>query len=129
MTLRSHRDAVIAALEVDLPGSVFKPYEATDLPRYAVVWVAVSDSPRTRFTGGQWREIYTVTVHSFGDDDDLALWVAERVSRLKGKTLSIPGRRLWPVEFITQRPPELDDDGPNPLQRVATQFDITSDPA
>lgn len=129
MSLTSHRDAVMNALLEDLPGAVFKPYEATELSRYAVVWIAVSDSPQTRYTGGQWREVFTVTVHSFGKDDDQALWVAERVGRLKGKVLEVPGRSLWPVEFITQRPPELDDDGPTPLMRVATQFDIVSDPA
>lgn len=129
MTLRNHRDAVIASLLVDLPGAVFKPYEATALSRYAVVWVAVSDSPQTRFTGGQWREVFTVTVHAFGEDDDQALWVAERVMKLKGKTPTVPGRRLQPMRFVAQKPPELDDDGPTPLQRVVTQFDLISDPS
>lgn len=128
MTLRDHRDAVIASLLVDLPGAVFKPYEATALSRYAVVWVAVSESPQTRFTGGQWREVFTVTVHSFGKDDEQALWVAECVMRLKGKSLTVAGRKLQPVKFVTQKPPELDDDGPTPLQRVVTQFDLISDP-
>lgn len=130
MTLRIHRDAVIASLLVDLPGKVFKPYDApAGAVNYAVVWVSLSDSPQTRFTGGQWREVYTVTVHAFGKDDEQVSWAAERVLRLKGRTLTVVGRKLQPVQFVTQKPPELDDDGPTPLQRVVTQFDIISDPA
>lgn len=128
MSQRAVRDAVIASLNVDLPGAVFKPYKAGSLDRYAVVWVALTDSPQTRFTGGQWREVWTVTVHSFGKDDDLAAWVAERVLRLKGRTLSVAGRTLQKVRFVVSKPAELDDDGPLPLQRIVTQFEIISDP-
>lgn len=128
--IRAHRDAVKASLEADLPGSVFSSYSAVkDAKRYAVVWTALSSSPRTRYTGAQSREVYTITVHSLGVDEDSCLWVAERVKKLTGRTLQVAGRRLWPVEFITQRPPDLDDDGPTPLWLAITQFDIVSDPA
>lgn len=126
--IRAHRDAVIAELETRLPGAVFKSYSAAKGPRYAVVFVALGSKPSTRFTGGQWRHVYTVTVHSVGEDEDLALWVQERVDKLTGVTLGVAGRKLWPAEFITAQPPNLDDDGTTPLWFTITQFDITSDP-
>lgn len=137
MTLRAHRDAVMADLEARLPGSVFSSYSVRGADgkvvaypkRYAVVFVALSSKPRTRFSGGQWRHVYTVTVHSVGVGEDEALWVQERVDKLTGRLLEVPGRVLFPVEFITSRPPDLDDDGPNPLWFTITQFDIISDPA
>ncbi|MFF8817810.1 hypothetical protein ACF07D_07425 [Leucobacter sp. NPDC015123] len=129
MSDRVHRDAVMAELETRLPGAVFKSYSAATKDRYAVVFVALSDKPRTRFSGGQWRHVYTVTVHSVGTDEDTCLWVRERVDLLTGKTLEVAGRKLFPVEFVTSRPPDLDDDGPKPLWFAITQFDIISDPA
>lgn len=137
MSDRAHRDAVMAELETRLAGAVFKSYSAK-IPggqpvvypsRYAVVFVALSDKPRTRFSGGQWRHVYTVTVHSVGTDEDTCLWVRERVDLLTGKTLEVAGRKLLPTEFVTSRPPDLDDDGPKPLWFAITQFDIISDPA
>lgn len=130
MTVRLHRDAVIASLQQDLPGAVFKSYAAVPgtLQRYSVVFIAPSTKQRPRYMGGQSRTVYTVTVHSVGQDEDLALWVQERAERLTGRVLIVPGFRCWPVEFITGRPPELDDDGTSPLWFTATQFDITSDP-
>lgn len=129
--MRAHRNAVIAELETRLSGAVFK---SSSVPspapgRYAVVHIARSSKPRTRFTGGQWRDIYTVTVHSVGSDEDSALWVEERVNLLTGKTLAVTGRKLWPVEYITGQPPDLDDDSTAPLWFTVSQFDITSDPA
>lgn len=137
MSDRAHRDAVMAELEARLPGAVFKSYSvkgADGKPivypaRYAVVFVALSQKPRTRFSGGQWRHVYTVTVHSVGVDEDTCLWVRERVDQLTGKTLSVTGRKLYPAEFVTSRPPDLDSDGPKPLWFAITQFDIISDPA
>lgn len=129
MTIRATRDAVIASLGADLPGSVFKSYSASDKARYAVVFIARSSKPRTRLTGGQWRDVFTVTVHSVGTDEDQCLWVQERVDKLTGRVLTVAGRRLWPVEYITGRPPDLDDDGPAPLWFSVSQFDIISDPA
>ena len=128
MTVRMHRDAVIAELEKSLPGSVFKSYSASGQSRYAVVFIAAASRPRTRFTGPQSRTIYTVTVHSVGSDEDQALWVQERVDGLTGARLSVPGFRVWPVEFITSQPAQLDDDGTRPLWYTVSQFDITSDP-
>ena len=128
MSKRAIRDAVIAELQTRLPGAVFQAYSAASGPRYAVVFVALSHKPRTRFTGGQWRHVYTVTVHSVGEDENLALWVDERVDALTEKQLAVTGRKLWPVEFITSQPPNLDDDGTKPLWFTVTQFDITSDP-
>ena len=129
MSVRAHRDAVIASLETDLPGSVFKSYSAATTSRYAVVFIAKSAARRSRFSSGQNRDIYTVTVHSVGVDEDSCLWVQERVDKLTGIVLNVAGRKLWPVEYITGRPPDLDDDGPTPLWFSVSQFDIISDPA
>lgn len=128
MTIRAHRDAVIAELESRLPGAVFKSYSAADKSRYAVVFIARSAKPRTRYMGGQWRDVFTVTVHSVGSDEDQALWVQERVDKITGIVLQVPGRRLFPVEYITGQPPSLDDDGAVPLWFTVSQFDIISDP-
>ena len=128
MSVRAHRDAVIASLEVDLPGSVFKSYSASDQSRYAVVFIAPSVKMRSRFTGPQSRTVYTVTVHSVGSDEDQALWVQERVDKLTGKALTVSGFKVWPVEFVTAQPPSLDDDGTSPLWFTVSQFDIVSDP-
>ena len=127
--MRAHRDAVIAELQTRLPGAVFKSYSAASGARYAVVFIGRSAKPRTRFTGGQWRDIYTVTIHSVGSDEDLALWVEERVVKLTGVKLTVSGRNVWPVEYITGQPPNLDDDGVKPLWFTVSQFDIMSDPA
>ena len=127
--MRAHRNAIIAELETRLPGAVFKSYLAASGPRYAVVFIGRSAKPRTRFTGGQWRDVYTVTVHSVGSDEDLALWVEERVVKLTGVKLTVSGRNVWPVEYITGQPPNLDDDGTKPLWFTVSQFDIYSDPA
>ncbi len=117
------------SLSGDLPGAVFTSYSAAkDAQRYAVVFVAKSAVRRARFSAGQTRDVYTVTIHSVGVNEDLAFWVQERVDRLTGKKLSVPGRSVWPVEYITGRPPALDDDGPQPLWFAITQFDIISDP-
>lgn len=129
MSLRAHRDAVIASLETDLPGAVFKSYSAASKDRYAVVFVARPEIRRSRYSSGQIRDVFTVTVHSVGADEDLALWVQDRVDKITGRVLQVTGRRLWPVEYITGRPPALDDDGPTPLWFTVSQFDITSDPA
>lgn len=135
MTIRAHRNAVLASLRADLPGSVFRSYsvgadETEPRPeRYAVLFIAKSSSRRHRYTAGQARDVYTATIHSVGPDEDLCLWVQERVDRLKGKVLDVPTRKLQPVEFITGRPPELSDSGPEPLWFTISQFDITSDPA
>lgn len=133
MTIRAHRDAVIANLEARLPGAVFKSYsaaaKAAGVERYAVVFIGRSSKPRTRFTGGQWRDIYTVTIHSVGEDEELALMAEEKVALLTGAKLTVAGRNVFPVEYITGQPPNLDDDGPRPLWFTVTQFDIHSDPA
>ena len=128
MSIRAHRDAVIAELQTRLPGAVFKSYSAASGARYAVVFIGRSAKPRTRFTGGQWRDIYTVTIHSVGSDEDLALWVEERVVKLTGVKLTVAGRNVWPVEYITGQPPNLDDDGTKPLWFTVSQFDVISDP-
>lgn len=127
--IRAHRDAVIASLEADLPGAVFKSYAAASKARYAVVFVARSAKRRPRYLGGQSRDVFTVTIHSVGSDEDLALWVQERVDKLTGRILHVPGRSLWPVEYITGQPPNLDDDSTSPLVFTVSQFDIISDPA
>lgn len=126
--IRAHRDAVIASLESDLPGSVFKSYSAASVARYAVVFIARSAKSRSRYSSGQLRDVFTVTVHSVGVDEDSALWVQERVDKLTGRILSVAGRHVWPVEYITGQPPNLDDDGTAPLWFTVSQFDITSDP-
>lgn len=127
MTIRATRDAVIASLQGDLANSVFKSYSASDKDRYAVVFVARSRKDRVRYTGPQSRDTFTVTVHSVGVDEDSALWVQERVDKLTGKVLTVSGRSLWPVEYVTGQPPSLDDDGPTPLWFSISQFDIVSD--
>lgn len=128
MSIRAHRDAVLASLESDLPGSVFKSYSASGKSRYAVVFIAKSAMDRARYSSRQNRDVFTVTVHSIGGDEDSALWVQERVDRLTNRVLPVIGRRVWPVEYVTGRPPELDDDGPSPLWFSVSQFDIISDP-
>lgn len=129
MTIRALRDAVMQSLALELPGAVFKSYSASkDTQRYAVVFVSKSAIQRARFSAGQTRDVYTVTVHSVGMDEDLAFWVQERVDRLTGRKLIVPGRSVWPVEYITGRQPALDDDGPKPLWFAVTQFDVISDP-
>lgn len=128
MSIRAVRDVVIAALQVDLPGAVFKSYSASDVERYAVVFVARSRRDRSRYTGPQSRDTFTVTVHSVGESEDTALWVQERVDKLTDRRLTVLGRSLWPVEYVTGRPPALDDDGPDPLWFTVSQFDIVSDP-
>ena len=55
-------------------------------------------------------------------------WVEERVNQLTGKKLTVTGRTVWPVEYITGQPPSLDDDGTKPLWFTVSQFDIISDP-
>lgn len=127
MSIRAHRDAVIASLEADLPGSVFKSYSASDKTRYAVVWIARSRVDRSRYSSLQNRDVFTVTVHSVGADEDSCLWVQERVDRLTNRVLSVSGRRLRPVVYVTGRPPDLDDDGTAPLWFSVSQFDIISD--
>lgn len=128
MSIRAHRDAVIASLGADLPGSVFKSYSAASVARYAVVFVARSAKTRSRYTSGQLRDVFTVTVHCVGANEDSALWVQERVDMLTGRSLAVTGRRVWPVEYITGQPPNLDDDGTKPLWFTVSQFDIISDP-
>lgn len=127
--IRAHRDAVIVALENVLPGAVFKSYAAADKNRYAVVFVARSAKRRSRYMSRQNRDVYTVTVHSVGHDEDSALWVQERVDLLTGQVLNVPGRALRPVEYVTGQPPNLDDDSTKPLVFTVSQFDIISDPA
>ncbi len=135
MTIRDHRNAILAALQADLPGSVFHSYsvgadETEPRPeRYAVLFVAKSSMTRSRYSSRQNRDVYTVTIHSVGADEDSALWVQERVDKLTNHVLPVPERRLWPVEYVTGRPPALDDDGPVPLWFSISQFDIVSDPA
>ena len=128
MSLRALRDAVMASLDTDLPGSVFKSYTASSGTRYAVVWISRSRMDRSRYSSMQNRDIFTVTIHSVGVDEDSCLWVQERVDRLTNRVLSVSGRRVWPVEYVTGRPPDLDDDGPAPLWFSVSQFDIISDP-
>lgn len=129
MTIRATRDAVITSLQGDLANSVFKSYSASNKSRYAVVFVARSRKDRTRYTGPQSRDTFTVTVHSVGVDEDSALWVQERVDLLTGRILTVSGRRLRPVEYVTGQACQLDDDGPDPLWWAVSQFDIHSDPA
>ena len=129
MTLRAHRDAVVSALEVSLPGAVFTSYAVSDAPsRYAVVFIRRAAIERARYMGPQSRDLFTVTVHSVGGDEDQALWVQERVDQLTGRVLEVSGRALWPVEYVTGMPPELDDDSTSPLVFTVSQFDIVSDP-
>lgn len=130
MSSRLVSAAVVSSLSADLPGAVFESYSAVSgATRYAVVWVALSSKERPRYTGGQWRDVFTVTVHSVGLSQAQSLWVQERVNKLTGKTLTVSGRKLWPSEYITGTPPDLDDDGPDPLWFTVSQFDIMSDPA
>ncbi|UOQ60384.1 hypothetical protein MUN76_15350 [Leucobacter rhizosphaerae] len=129
MTIRKVRDAVLLSLGADLPGSVFKSYSASSGDSYAVVWITKSRMDRSRYSAMQNRDVFTVTIHSVGADEDSCLWVQERVDRLTNRTLAVSGRRVWPVEYVTGRPPDLDDDGPNPLWFSVSQFDIISDPA
>ncbi len=128
MTIRAHRNAVITSLQGDLANSVFKSYSASNKARYAVVFIARSSKPRTRYSGGQWSDVFTVTVHSVGPDEDSALWVQERVDKLTGTTLTVSGREVWPVEYVTGQACQHSDDGPDPLWWAVSQFDIRSDP-
>lgn len=133
MSIRALRDAVLGFYATDLPGAVFKSYEAAKkartMERYAVVFIARSRRTRTRYTGPQSRDTFTVTVHSVGETEDLALWVQECVDKLTDQTLIVPDRVLRPAEFVTGQPPDLDDDGPAPLWFSVSQFDIITDPA
>lgn len=130
MSLRAVRDAVIADLETRLPGAVFKPNEVpAGTERYAVVFISRPQKNRARYSGQQVQDLFTVTVHSVGVEDDSCLWVQERVDELTGRVLNVPGKRLRAVEYVTGRPPDSDDDGPTPLLFAVSQFDIVSDPA
>lgn len=129
--MRAHRNAVIAFLEQSLSGAVFKPsgVPAPAPARYAVVYVARSAKPRTRLTGGQWQDIFTVTVHSVGVDEDSALWVEGHVNGLTGASLTVSGRKVWPAEYVTGVAAGLDDSAPVPLYFAVSQFDIYSNPS
>lgn len=131
--MRAHRAAVIAFYQDDLAGIVFTPSEVTKkaagLKKYAVVFIAPSQKIRSRYSSIQNRDVFTVTVHSVGSDEDSCLWVQERVDKLTGQALTVAGRSLWPVEYVTGVPPSLDDDGASPLWFSVSQFDIVSDPA
>lgn len=131
MTVRGVTSAVVAELVKSLPGAVFAPFEVpSPAPqRYAVVWVSLAEKQRTRLTGWQVRDVFTVTVHCVGLDAVQAHWVQERVNALTGETLTLSGRVLWPVEFVTSQPAALDDDGDTPLVFAVSQFDVMSDPA
>lgn len=130
MSIRAHENAVKESLLADLPESVFASYSTTKgKSRYAVVFIALSKSEQSRFTAGQTRDTFTVTVHNCGESKDSAQWVEERVLKLKGKVLTVPGRKLWPVEYVTGQPLDLDEDGENPIWFSISQFDIVSDPA
>lgn len=133
MTLLAHRDAILAFYRADLPGQVFTSYsaakKAADVNAYAVVFIARSRKERTRYTGGQTRDTYTVTVHNVGDSEDSCLWVQDLVDKLTDQTLTVTGRTLWPARYVTGQPPDLDDDGTTPLWFSISQFDIISDPA
>lgn len=133
MTLIKHRDAVLAFYGTALPGAVFKSYDAAKkaaaVDAYAVIFIARSRKDRTRYTGPQSRDTFTVTVHSVGESEDLCLWVQERVDALTGRILTVAGRVLRPVVYVTGQPPDLDDDGTTPLWFSVSQFDIISDPA
>ena len=130
MTVRGVSSAVVTELAKSLPGAVFAPFGVpSPAPqRYAVVWVSLVEKQRTRLTGGQVRDVFTVTVHCVGADAAQAHWVQEKVNALTGVTLTVSGRMLWPVEFVTSQPAALDDDGDSPLVFAVSQFDVMSDP-
>lgn len=129
--MRAVRDAVIASLKADVGVQV---YTQSSVPvpapsRYAVVHIARSSKPRTRLMGGQWQDIFTVTVHSVGVDEDSALWVEEHVNGLTGASLTVSGRKVWPAEYVTGVAAGLDDSAPVPLYFAVSQFDIYSNPS
>lgn len=129
--IRAVRDAVIAELDDVLPESVFKSYMAAEGPsRYAVVFVARTRKVRPRSTSGQVRDVYTVTVHSVGVDEDSALWVQEHVdAALTDRVLRVPGVKTWAASYVTGRPPSNDDTSDVPMWFTVSQFDIICDPA
>lgn len=129
MTVRGVSSAVVAELVKSMPNAVFEPYGVpSPAPqRYAVVWVSMSGRDRPRYSSGQVRDVYTVTVHCVGSDAAQAHWVQEKVNALTGKSLTLAGRKLWPVEYVTGQPAALDDDGDTPLVFAVSQFDIVSD--
>lgn len=131
MTVRGVTSAVVAGLASSLPGAVFAPFDVpSPAPqRYAVVWVSMSGKDRPRYSSGQVRDVYTVTVHCVGSDAAQAHWVQEKVNALTGASLTLAGRKLWPVEYVTGQPTALDDDGDSPLVFAVSQFDIVSDPS
>jgi len=133
MTLLDHRDAVLGFLNTALPGQVFKSYtaakKAAGVTAYAVVFIARSRREQARYTGGQTRDTYTVTVHNVGDSEDSCLWVQDLVDTLTDQTLTVTGHSLRPARYVTGQPPDLDDDGTTPLWFSISQFDIISDPA
>lgn len=130
MTVRGVSSAVVTELVKSMPNAVFEPYDVpSPAPqRYAVVWVSLSGRDRSRYSSGQVRDVFTVTVHCVGADAGQAHWVQEKVNALTGVTLALSGRKLWPVEFVTSQPAALDDDGDTPLVFAVSQFDIISDP-
>jgi hypothetical protein len=131
MTVRGVTSVVVAELVKSLPGAVFAPFDVpSPAPqRYAVVWVSMSGKDRPRYSSGQVRDVYTVTVHCVGSDAAQAHWVQEKVNALTGASLTLAGRKLWPVEYVTGQPAALDDDGDSPLVFAVSQFDVMSDPA
>jgi hypothetical protein len=131
MTVRGVTSVVVAELVKSMPGAVFAPFDVpSPAPqRYAVVWVSMSGKDRPRYSSGQVRDVYTVTVHCVGSDAAQAHWVQEKVNALTGASLTLAGRKLWPVEYVTGQPAALDDDGDSPLVFAVSQFDVMSDPA
>lgn len=127
--MRTHRDAFISELKKTLPDSVFKSYEASDKNRYAVVWIRLSEKPNTRYSAGQNGDVYTITVHCVGNSEDSALWVQEKVNALTGTKLSVSGRAMHPVEYITGQECQLNEESESPLWWAVSQFDLHSIPA
>ncbi|MBB4072047.1 hypothetical protein [Canibacter oris] len=133
MSIRAHKKAILAFLEQHLPGSVFDSYDAAaatgvSARRYAVVFIAKTAAAQHRYTSGQTRHTYTVTIHSVGDSIESCQWVQDKTDALTGAVLAVPGRDLHPVRFVTSKLPQLDTDSDKPMFFAVTQFDLVSDP-
>ena len=104
-----------AAIEAFLQAQGLDVYDAdvNDMPsqRYAVVYLdnGRRTSQRLGFNP-QSHARFEFMVRSVGMDTAQCRWVAERVARIVGERLTVPGWQCRPVESVYSGTPTRDDD-------------------